>query len=136
MPTPLRLLFLRGTPFIVHHLKIFFTRFIATHVVARAHPIALEAGAEIIQRFRFSTADWKETCAFLSSHLIFVILMFSRATARLREYMGEFRVAASDFNVPRMRYTAMRAVMLVGEVALLDFADRALEQAVSLFGLV
>jgi hypothetical protein len=67
----------------------------------------------------------------------YVLLMFSSANARLLSFTEEFCEVLSrdDIAAPstHLRYTAVRAVLLAGEVVLLRFAARLLEKAVRFF---
>jgi len=57
--------------------------------------------------------------------------MLSSANARFSHFIGEFCVALSCADIPRIKYTMGRVVLVAGELGIVRFAVRVLEKAVS-----
>jgi hypothetical protein len=115
--------FLQIASRIIRHSQDFVCRVVGTRGYAWAHPIFVEAGAEIQERARLFATDWMDRYVSLS-FFVLPSLTFARANTRLRAVIDEFFVAFSHADVPRMKQTAARAALLFGEIILLRLAVR------------
>jgi hypothetical protein len=126
----LNLIFPQG-PQIIRYGWDVIARVMATRTYAWVRSIVVEAVIELLERAHGFMVEWSARCVKFIALLF--LLTFSSANAQTVHFMNEFCDAFRRADWPRLKYTALRVVLLAGEVFLLHVGIALLLEAVSFF---